>query len=66
MDYKIVLATEEIVSVINGFNDKYGLPITVVEDILTKALNEVTKVKIATIEQQKQEAEKENDNNGKN
>ena len=65
-DLKIELAKQEYVDVINDINQKYDLPLTVVEMLLNAILSEVTNMKIINITKEKEKIQEEGDKNGQN
>ena len=58
IDLKIEKAKQEYVNTINEINNKYDLPFTIVEMILSGILNEVHNIKITQIEKEREELEK--------
>lgn len=66
LDYKTDLAKQEYVDAINNINEKYDLPLTIVEILLNAILLEVSNMKIAKIQEEKIKAEKEVKLNEKN
>ena len=64
IDLKIELAKQEYVNAINEINNKYELPISIVEIILNEINNEVHNMKIIKIQKEREEIsnnEKEDD-----
>lgn len=59
LDYKTDLAKQEYVDAINNINEKYDLPLTIVEILLNAILLEVNNMKIAKIQEEKIKAENE-------
>lgn len=59
LDYKTDLAKQEYVDAINNINEKYDLPLTIVEILLNAILLEVSNMKIAKIQEEKIKAENE-------
>lgn len=59
LDYKTDLAKQEYVDAINSINEKYDLPLTIVEILLNAILLEVSNMKIAKIQEEKIKAENE-------
>lgn len=59
LDYKTNLAKQEYVDAINNINEKYDLPLTIVEILLNAILLEVSNMKIAKIQEEKIKAENE-------
>lgn len=58
IDLKIEKAKQEYVNTINEINNKYELPFTIVEMLLSGILNEVHNIKITQIEKEQEELEK--------
>lgn len=58
IDLKIELAKQEYVDAINSINNKYELPLTIVEILLSSILNEVHNMKVAQIQKEQEELEK--------
>lgn len=58
IDLKIEKAKQEYVNTINEINNKYELPFTIVEMLLSGILNEVHNIKITQIEKEREELEK--------
>lgn len=54
-DLKIEQAKEEYVNAINEINEKYKLPLTIVEMLLDGICNEVHKMKLFNIQKEKEE-----------
>jgi hypothetical protein len=59
LDYKTDLAKQEYVDAINNINEKYDLPLTIVEILLNAILLEVSNMKIVKIQEEKIKAENE-------
>lgn len=59
LDYKTDLAKQEYVDAINNINEKYDLPLTIVEILLNAILLEVSNMKIAKIQEEKIKVENE-------
>lgn len=55
MDLKIEMAKDEYVNAINEINNKYELPLTVIEVLLNAILNEVANMKNINIAKEKEE-----------
>ena len=66
IDFKTELAKQEYVDAINKINEKYELPLTIVEMLLNAILSEVTSMKTFNIIKEKKEIERESDKDGKN
>ena len=65
IDLKMELAKQEYVDAINKINEKYELPITIIEIILNGICNEVHNMKIVQIQQEQQELAKQEKKNKK-
>lgn len=57
IDYKVELAKDEYVKVINEINEKYDLPLTIVEILLNGILLEVNNMKNFNIEEERKRNE---------
>lgn len=57
IDYKVELAKDEYVKVINEINEKYDLPLTIVEILLNGILLEVNNMKNFKIEEERKRNE---------
>ena len=55
IDLKIEMAKDEYVNAINEINNKYELPLTVIEVLLNAILNEVANMKNINIAKEKEE-----------
>ncbi len=65
IDLKMELAKQEYVDAINKINEKYELPISIIEIILNGICNEVHNMKITQIQQEQQELAKQEKKNKK-
>ncbi len=65
IDLKMELAKQEYVDAINKINEKYELPISIIEIILNGICNEVHNMKIIQIQQEQQELAKQEKKNKK-
>jgi len=63
IDLKMELAKQEYVKAINEINDKYEIPISIVEILLAAILNEVSIMKNNKIAQEMEEQVKKQDEN---
>lgn len=59
IDLKMELAKQEYVDAINKINEKYELPISIIEIILNGICNEVHNMKITQIQQEQEELAKQ-------
>lgn len=59
IDLKMELTKQEYVNAINKINEKYELPISIIEIILSSICNEVHTMKILQIQQEKEELAKQ-------
>lgn len=59
IDFKTELAKQEYVKAINEINNKYELPFTIVEMLLSGILNEVHNMKIMQIQKEQKDGEKD-------
>lgn len=59
IDFKTELAKQEYVKAINEINNKYELPFTIVEMLLSGILNEVHNMKIIQIQKEQKDGEKD-------
>ena len=64
IDLKMELAKQEYVDAINKINEKYELPISIIEIILNGICNEVHNMKITQIQQELAKQEKKNKKDG--
>lgn len=64
IDLKIEKAKQEYVNTINEINNKYDLPFTIVEMLLSGILNEVHNIKITQIEKEREELAKKEKKDG--
>lgn len=60
IDLKMEIAKQEYVNTINEINNKYELPISIVEIILSGIFNEVHNMKIAQIQKEQEELSRQN------
>lgn len=58
IDLKIEMAKQEYVETINKINEKYGLPLSIVEIILGGICNEVHNMKVLQIQKEQEELSK--------
>lgn len=69
IDLRMEMAKQEYVEAINNINEKYELPLSIVEILLTGISTEVHNMKIMSIQKEQQELlekEKEVENNEEN
>ena len=69
IDLRMEMAKQEYVEAINNINEKYELPLSIVEILLTGISTEVHNMKIMSIQKEQQELlekEKEAENNEEN
>lgn len=59
IDLKMESTKQEYVNAINKINEKYELPISIIEIILSSICNEVHTMKILQIQQEKEELAKQ-------
>lgn len=59
IDFKIELAKNEYVEAINEINNKYELPLSIIEVILSGICNEVHNMKISQIQKEQEELSKD-------
>lgn len=58
IDLKIEMAKQEYVETINKINEKYGLPLSLIEIILGGICNEVHNMKVLQIQKEQEELSK--------
>lgn len=59
IDLKMELAKQEYVDAINKINEKYELPISIIEIILSGICNEVHNMRITQIQQEQEKIQRE-------
>ena len=59
IDLKMELAKQEYVDAINKINEKYELPISIIEIILSGICNEIHNMKLMQIQKEQEELSKE-------